>query len=208
MIVATLRACLCLFFVSSLLANPGRASAAKQPKPKAPPAEVVLGIRTTAYTHTESDHLEWQRQTASGTELQFGSVKSAAADWAIFPLGTRFQIPGDPSIYVVDDYGSALVGTATIDLYRPTPESMNEWGTRTVNLKVLEWGSRERSLQILCARASMPEHVKAMAERLASTLGLPASAARPFYGHIASVQPRRRVLPQISRHRMIFVVPN
>ena len=43
---------------------------------------------------------------------------SAAADWSRFPLGTRFQIVGTQDRYVIDDYGGALVGTNTIDLYK------------------------------------------------------------------------------------------
>ena len=55
-----------------------------------------------------------------GKPLRFGMVRSAAADWSRYPVGTRFRIVGKPYEYVIDDYGSALVGTDTIDLYKPS----------------------------------------------------------------------------------------
>src|SRR5437016_3427658 len=38
-------------------------------------------VRTTAYTHTESDHRCHGCQTAIGTTLRYDTVHSAAADW-------------------------------------------------------------------------------------------------------------------------------
>ena len=108
-----------------------------------------LTVRTTAYTHTESDHTKYGRKTAAGGTLKFGKRRSAAADWSKFPLGTEFQIKGDPSIYVVEDYGSALVGKNTIDLYRPTRASMNKWGCRRVPIRILKWGCFEKSHSIM-----------------------------------------------------------
>ncbi|MGI9239368.1 MAG: 3D domain-containing protein [Verrucomicrobiales bacterium] len=133
------------------------------------PAESVehgwLTVRTTAYTHTESDHKKYGRKTASGTTLRYGEVRSAAADWSRFPVGTRFQIEDDPSIYVVEDYGSALVGKHTIDLYRPTRKSMNSWGARNVRIRILEWGSFKRSLKIMKGRTHH-QSVRKMAEKI------------------------------------------
>ena len=68
-------------------------------------------------------------------------------------MGPKFNIQGESSTYVVDDYGSALVGTRTIDLYKPSKASMNNWGARKVNISVVEWGSYDRSLAILKPRA-------------------------------------------------------
>jgi 3D (Asp-Asp-Asp) domain-containing protein len=115
-------------------------------------------VRTTAYTHSESDHIQYGRKSAAGGTLKYGSqVRSAAADWSKYPLGTRFMIEGLPYEYVVDDYGSALVGTETIDIYKPEKGSMNNWGVRNVPIRVLEWGSFEESMSatpITCARCS------------------------------------------------------
>jgi 3D (Asp-Asp-Asp) domain-containing protein len=99
-------------------------------------------IHTTAYCHEERDHLAYGRLAAGGCRLKFGSVCSAAADWSRFPIGTRFRIKNQPDVlYEVDDYGSALVGSATIDLYRPTLGSMNAWGVRDVDIEIVKWGS-------------------------------------------------------------------
>jgi 3D (Asp-Asp-Asp) domain-containing protein len=131
-----------------------------------PSGTVISGVRTTAYTHSESDHLQYGARTAVGTQLMHGQVRSAAADWSVFPMGTVFQIAGDANLYVVDDYGSALVGTRTIDLYKPTTSSMNLWGTRTVTIHILKWGSYTKSLAILKPRALKASHVREMVSRL------------------------------------------
>lgn len=120
-----------------------------------------MTVRTTAYTHSESDHLIYGRKNAVGGTLKYGSVRSAAADWSRYPLGTRFRIAGNPEIYEVDDYGSALVGTGTIDLYKPTRGMMNSWGVRHVDIEVLSWGSYERSREMLQERTRYP-HVRRM----------------------------------------------
>ncbi len=114
--------------------------------------KVLHSVKTTAYTHTEGDHLKHGSSNAVGSTLKFGEVRSAAADWSVYPVGTKFKIEGDACLYVVDDYGSALVGTRTIDLYKPSVAAMNKWGVRKVDIKVVEWGSFDRSLAILKPR--------------------------------------------------------
>ncbi|MGN0868707.1 MAG: 3D domain-containing protein [Akkermansia sp.] len=110
-------------------------------------------VRTTAYTHSESDHLIYGCKNAANGDLQFSeSLRSAAADWSVYPVGTKFRIKGQPALYIVDDYGGALVGTGTIDLYHPTRSKMREWGCRVVEIEVVEWGSPQRSLELLAAR--------------------------------------------------------
>jgi len=144
-------------------------ASAADPQPQATtpagtPGQVIVGVKTTAYTHDESDHIEYGARTAVGTPLRHGQIRSAAADWSIYPVGTVFQIQGDPSLYIVDDYGSALVGTKTIDLYKPTFSAMNRWGTRRVTIQVIKWGSFEKSLAILKPRtaAAKASHVRKM----------------------------------------------
>lgn len=129
------------------------------------PTNQIMMVRTTAYTHSEADHLQYGRQSAAGTTLRYGSqVRSAAADWSKYPLGTRFKIEGLPYEYVVDDYGSALVGTDTIDIYKPEKGTMNNWGVRNVPIRVLEWGSFEESRRILDGRKNVrhADHVREM----------------------------------------------
>lgn len=113
--------------------------------------------------------MKYGARTAAGTLLRHGSIRSAAADWSVYPVGTVFQIQADPSIYVIDDYGSALVGTRTIDIYKPTTSQMNLWGTRHVNIRILKWGSYTKSLAILMPRASKASHVREMIGRLRSS---------------------------------------
>src|SRR5690348_15840775 len=73
-------------------------------------------VRTTAYTRKEKGGL----QIALGKYLSGHHEMSAAADWSRFPLGTRFRICSTREEFIIDYYGTALVGTNTIDLYKPT----------------------------------------------------------------------------------------
>jgi 3D (Asp-Asp-Asp) domain-containing protein len=134
-------------------------------KPKVANATKINAVRTTAYTHTESDHIQYGAKTAVGTNLKYGHVRSAAADWSVYPVGTVFQIEGMPYTYEVDDYGSALVGTNTIDLYKPSKSAMNDWGVRNVNIKVLKWGSFSRSTAIMRDRQKY-QHIRKMVQRI------------------------------------------
>jgi 3D (Asp-Asp-Asp) domain-containing protein len=112
-----------------------------------------MTVRTTAYTKTETGG----RHNALGEHLSSRHVMSAASDWSRFPLGTRFRIINTNEEYVIDDYGTALVGTSTIDLYKPTRLGMRRWGVRNVDIDILEWGSDERSLQVLEPRRKHPQ---------------------------------------------------
>ena len=109
-------------------------------------------VKTTAYTDSEAGHRNYGVKSAIGSRLQSGSLNSAAADWSRFPVGTRFRIVDEDTTYVVDDYGPALVGTDTIDLYVPSLRMMNQWGAREVKIEVLEKGSYEKSLEVLKPR--------------------------------------------------------
>lgn len=121
-------------------------------------------VRTTAYTHTESDHLAYSNKNATGTPLQYGNrVRSAAADWSFYPVGTVFRIAGLPYLYVIDDYGSALTVSGTIDIYKPSKDLMKTWGRREVEITVVRWGSFDRSAQILATRDGYPHCRKMLA---------------------------------------------
>ena len=97
----------------------------------------VAKVRTTAYTHTEAGG----NHNAVGARLSGKNVMSAAADWSRWPLGTKFRIVDTDEVFQIDDYGSALIGTGTIDLYRKNRLAMNKWGVRSVDIDVIEWGS-------------------------------------------------------------------
>ena len=108
----------------------------------------MSNVRTTAYTRVEKGG----RKNALGTYLSGHHVMSAASDWSVFPVGTRFRIVSTREEYVIDDYGTALVGTNTIDLYKPSKLEMKRWGVRNVDIDILQWGSEEKSLQVLGPR--------------------------------------------------------
>ena len=139
----------------------GCATPRQTPKKRSIAAGSTRKVRTTAYTHTEAGG----GRNALGTRLTSGSVKSAAADWSRFPVGTKFQILNTGEIYQVDDYGSALAGTETIDLYKPSRITMRNWGVRFVDIRILEWGSPEKSIALLQPRAHHP-HVRDMISSL------------------------------------------
>ena len=106
-------------------------------------------VRTTAYSRGE----DGGKRNAIGKKLARGKCRSAASDWSRFPLGTRFRIVGTKEEYIIDDYGTALIGTNTIDLYKHTRLEMKRWGVRHVDIDILEWGSDADSLKVLKPRA-------------------------------------------------------
>jgi 3D (Asp-Asp-Asp) domain-containing protein len=181
-------------------------------------------VRTTAYTHTESDHLpygnhnalggklhaatgairraeytpravpvngddvaDYRRASYSGPGLEKFSLKetkttklvktkrgtkkvvvtskpqigSAAADWSRWPVGTVFRLISTGQVYRVDDYGWALAGRNTIDLYMPSRSAMNSWGAREENIQILQWGSTGESLRLLQAHQGY-RHIRRM----------------------------------------------
>lgn len=125
-----------------------------------------MSVRTTAYHHSEAGG----RSNGVGGRLRFGgAVYSAAADWSWLPLGTRFRLCSNDRTYVIEDYGSALVGRETIDLYMPTRRLMNTWGCRQVDIEILEWGSHAMSLKLLQDR-QRHHHVRTMVMALRGQL--------------------------------------
>jgi 3D (Asp-Asp-Asp) domain-containing protein len=188
-------------------------------------------VRTTAYTHTESDHRQYSNRNALGGELRAAgppihraeavpralpayevpralpvdestdtevhSVSysppvqpfsrsgrrttraartkmgrsaspgrarlpgSAAADWSRWPAGTVFRLLSTGQTYRVEDYGWALSGRNTIDLYMANQREMNSWGAREETIQVLQWGDPEESLQFLRSHQNY-KHIKRM----------------------------------------------
>jgi 3D (Asp-Asp-Asp) domain-containing protein len=188
-------------------------------------------VRTTAYTHTESDHREYSNRNALGGELHAAGppihraeaarraipvyevpravpvaepvsyspqlqpfsmeetrtvtrttkrvtkttrnvkravaisrppqIGSAAADWARWPAGTVFRLLSTGQNYRVEDYGWALSGRNTIDLYMANEREMNSWGARQETIQVLQWGDPQQSLQFLQSHQNY-KHIKRM----------------------------------------------
>ena len=127
----------------------------------------VQKVRTTAYTHSEVGGT----RNAIGQRLSGGRLKSASADWSRFPLGTRFRVVSSGDEYIIDDYGGALVGTSTIDLYKTSRGAMNRWGVRHEDIEIIHWGSDEESLKVLRPRRkrrASPAHDREPGEKAAA----------------------------------------
>ena len=104
-------------------------------------------VRTTAFTHGAAENGAHAGSTAIGTPLKSGALSSAAADWSYWPVGTRFRVVETGREYIIDDIGSAIVGTNTIDLFKPNSRAMDRWSVRDVTIEILEWGSPKESLE-------------------------------------------------------------
>jgi 3D (Asp-Asp-Asp) domain-containing protein len=88
-------------------------------------------------------------------------IGSAAADWSRWPAGTVFRLLSTGQNYRVEDYGWALSGRNTIDLYMANQREMNSWGARQETIQVLKWGDPQESLQFL-RRHQDYKHIKRM----------------------------------------------
>lgn len=142
-------------------------------------------VRTTAYTHTESDHRPYGNKSALGTPLRYGpSIHSAAADWARWPAGTVFRIQSTGETFLVDDYGWALAGRNTIDLYKPTRAAMNAWGVRKERIEILHWGDPWESYRRMRPVAHY-KHISRMMKEIRSfyskRLHVPSNPSDPSY---------------------------
>ncbi len=138
-----------------------------------PQGKITVGntfrVRTTAYT---------SKKNAIGKRISHGKVTSAASDWSRFPLGTRFRIRETGKVYEIDDYGSALVGSHTIDLAQTGKHGVRRWGVRWVHIDILQWGSPRRSLEVLKPRVAY-RHIRPMVRDLnKQTEGIPSRFQR------------------------------
>jgi 3D (Asp-Asp-Asp) domain-containing protein len=88
-------------------------------------------------------------------------IGSAAADWSRWPMGTTFRLLSTGQVYRVEDYGWALSGRNTIDLYMANRSDMNAWGARQEPIQVLHWGDPSESLRVLASHQDY-KHIKRM----------------------------------------------
>jgi 3D (Asp-Asp-Asp) domain-containing protein len=152
-----------LFFLAVLMSVAASAFAAKDLDRQI--GQRLEKVRTTAYTYGARENGSRPNSNAIGKPLRLGKVSSAAADWSRWPLGTRFRVLETGREYIVDDTGSAMVGTNTIDLFKPNHRAMNRWGVRHVTIEILEWGSPEESLEVLMERRKF-RHIREMVSDL------------------------------------------
>src|SRR2546429_565333 len=78
-----------------------------------------------------------------------------------WPAGTVFRLLSTGQNYRVEDYGWALSGRNTIDLYMANRREMNSWGARQETIQVLKWGDPQESLQFLRSHQNY-RHIKRM----------------------------------------------
>jgi hypothetical protein len=133
----------------------------------APASAVPRAIPVTQRNelHSRNDYRSVAFVTASQpfwtNDLASPIYGSAAADWSRWPAGTIFRIVSTGQLYRVDDYGWALSGRNTIDLYMATPGDMNRWGLRQELIEIVQWGDPEESLRRLAPHTKY-RHIRRM----------------------------------------------
>ena len=152
-----LAAVMVLSLLGSGCATSGKTSSSSKKK--------TVAVTATAYSSGAKCNGAWAQRNAIGGRLKSGEVNSAAADWSRFPLGTKFKVVETGKVYIVDDYGSAMVGKDKVDLFHTSYRDVYRWGVRQVNLEIIEWGCPAESLTVLKPRTRAP-HVRRMVQAL------------------------------------------
>jgi 3D (Asp-Asp-Asp) domain-containing protein len=116
-------------------------------------AKTIGVTKTTTTTHGG--------KRAVATQSKPPRIGSAAADWSRWPMGTTFRLLSTGQTYCVEDYGWALSGRNTIDLYMANQRDMNAWGARPEPIQILHWGDPQQSLQVLQSHQEY-KHIKRM----------------------------------------------
>jgi 3D (Asp-Asp-Asp) domain-containing protein len=97
-------------------------------------------VKTTAYS-TDPYSINVARwrdsRTATNTRVRRGVV---AADWRVFPPGTKLFIPGYGEA-VVEDRGSAIKGMH-LDLFVDNVQEARKWGVKELPVYVIKRGNR------------------------------------------------------------------
>ncbi len=129
------------------------------PPPRAVPV-VAAPVDSSRGNYQQVAYLSARERFAAQpfSEPTYGS---AAADWARWPAGTIFRIVSTGQLYRVEDYGWALSGRNTLDLYMSTPGEMNSWGARSELIQIVRWGDPETSLRLLAPHTKY-RHIRRM----------------------------------------------
>ena len=130
-------------------------------EPKPTVRKATRAITTTTRTTTRTLKIVRGKRVVVEARPQPPKIGSAAADWSRWPMGTTFRLLSTGQIYRVDDYGWALAGRNTIDLYMATQTEMNAWGARQEPIQILKWGDTEESLRFL-RRHQDYKHIRRM----------------------------------------------
>ena len=121
---------------------------------------VTTTVTTTRVTKTTTPTTKGAKRAVAVSKSP-PRIGSAAADWSRWPMGTTFRLLSTGQVYRVEDYGWALSGRNTIDLYMANRSDMNSWGARQEPIQVLHWGDTQQSLQILQSHTDY-KHIKRM----------------------------------------------
>jgi 3D (Asp-Asp-Asp) domain-containing protein len=124
------------------------------------------GVHLQPFSMEETGPVTRATRTSRGTShvtrsSRSAQIGSAAADWSRWPMGTTFRLLSTGQVYRVDDYGWALSGRNTIDLYMANQRDMNSWGTRQEPIQILQWGDPRQSLQFLQSHQDY-KHIRRM----------------------------------------------
>jgi 3D (Asp-Asp-Asp) domain-containing protein len=143
--------------VINVSSSDGKLQPFSMDKPKKA-TRVTTTVTTTRLTRTTKLRGAKRAFAASKSPPRIGS---AAADWSRWPMGTTFRLLSTGQTYRVEDYGWALSGRNTIDLYMANQRDMNAWGARQEPIQVLHWGDPQESLQFLRAHQDY-KHIRRM----------------------------------------------
>jgi len=129
----------------------------------APPPFVPRAIPVASSRRNDYQPIAYisRSQPFLGDRLSDQIYGSAAADWARWPAGTIFRVVSTGQMYRVEDYGWALSGRNTIDLYMATPGDMNHWGVRQELIQIVQWGNAQESLRRLASHQKY-RHIRRM----------------------------------------------
>jgi 3D (Asp-Asp-Asp) domain-containing protein len=95
--------------------------------------QVIVDATVTGYA-TGGDGGAIGQVTASGIRTHWGTV---AADWRLYPPGTRLAIEGFPNdVFVVEDSGGAVRGN-TFDIWFPDLAAARAFGTQKLKVTIL-----------------------------------------------------------------------
>ena len=100
-----------------------------------------VSVKTTAYSNDAGsiNVRRWRdKRTATNKLAKRGYV---AADWRVFPPGTRLFIPGYGEA-VVEDRGGLVKGLH-LDLFVDSRKEALDWGVRELDILVFEKGRKE-----------------------------------------------------------------
>src|SRR4030095_10429677 len=98
--------------------------------PYSPQLQPFSMEETRRVTRTTKRGSKTSRSVKRAVVVSKPRIGSAAADGSRWPAGTAFRLISTGQTYRIDDYGWALAGRNTIDLYMPNQREMNSWGAR------------------------------------------------------------------------------